>query len=88
MMKTKQKLKKMTWQKVSDFCLDRRVDLLNLTSSIFLHSGFRYGKTLVPFLKVDQQSMKLEADKCLSVLCFTQASCVSKVRKICVSIVS
>lgn len=40
--------------------------------------GFRYGKTLVPFLNVDQESMKLEANKCLEVLCFSPSSCVSK----------
>ncbi|XP_028404243.1 X-ray repair cross-complementing protein 5-like [Dendronephthya gigantea] len=43
-----------------------------------LAKGFRYGKTLVPFLNVDQQSIKLEAEKCLKVLCFTPSSCVKR----------
>ena len=33
---------------------------------------------MVPFLKLDQQSMKLEPDKCLDVLCFTPAASVSE----------
>ncbi|XP_046839076.1 X-ray repair cross-complementing protein 5-like [Xenia sp. Carnegie-2017] len=43
-----------------------------------LAKAYRYGRTLVPFLKIDEKSMKLEADKCLEVLCFTPSSCVKR----------
>lgn len=33
--------------------------------------GYRYGKTLVPLTRIDKDSMKLPAERCLSVLCFT-----------------
>ncbi|XP_048590285.1 X-ray repair cross-complementing protein 5 isoform X2 [Nematostella vectensis] len=33
--------------------------------------GYRYGKTIVPLTKIDKEGMKLETEKCLSVLGFS-----------------
>ena len=80
----KLKSKKRIWQKVGEnqasIAPSKNIFLFSSQYSFTSDSclGFRYGKSLVPFLNVDQQSMKLEAEKCLDVLCFTPLSCVSK----------
>ncbi|KAK3699754.1 hypothetical protein QZH41_015603, partial [Actinostola sp. cb2023] len=40
--------------------------------------GYRYGKTIVPLTKIDKDSMKLETDRCLSVLGFTSTENVKR----------
>jgi ATP-dependent DNA helicase 2 subunit 2 len=39
-----------------------------------LTKAYRYGKTLVPFLKTDEANMKLQTEKCLKVLAFVRSS--------------
>ncbi|RDD39534.1 X-ray repair cross-complementing protein 5 [Trichoplax sp. H2] len=43
-----------------------------------LAKGYKYGKTIVPWLKIDEESMKLKAAKCLSVLGFTKSENVKR----------
>ena len=40
----------------------------------FLTKAYRYGKTLVPFLKTDEANMKLQTEKSLKVLCFVRTA--------------
>ncbi|PRP79754.1 hypothetical protein PROFUN_12616 [Planoprotostelium fungivorum] len=40
--------------------------------------GYKYGKTLVPFAKVDESTMKYEADSCLKVIGFTSSKNVPR----------
>ena len=37
------------------------------------HAGYRYGKSLIPISDADEQAMKMEAPRCLSLLGFTRA---------------
>jgi len=39
-----------------------------------LVKAYRYGKTLVPFNKVDEEQMSVHNDKCLSILGFAKSS--------------
>ena len=47
-----------------------------------LTKAYRYGKSLVPFLKTDEANMKLQADKCLKVLAFVRSSKVMMIQMI------
>ena len=39
----------------------------------FLTKAYRYGKSLVPFLKTDEANMKLQSEKGLKILCFVKS---------------
>ena len=43
----------------------------------FAATGYRYGKSLIPITSEDENAMKLQAGKCLSVLGFTKCENVS-----------
>eukprot|EP01117_Protostelium_nocturnum_P014755 TRINITY_DN5645_c0_g1_i1.p1 TRINITY_DN5645_c0_g1~~TRINITY_DN5645_c0_g1_i1.p1 ORF type:complete len:726 (-),score=197.55 TRINITY_DN5645_c0_g1_i1:67-2244(-) len=40
--------------------------------------GYKYGKTLVPFAKIDESKLKYEADRCLKVIGFTNSKNVPR----------
>ena len=44
---------------------------MNFTSSSL---AYKYGKTLVPYSKIDEQSLKMQTEKCMRVLGFTDRS--------------
>ncbi len=48
--------------------------------------GYKYGKTLVPFSKVDESVLKYEANSCMKVIGFTSAKNVPSKPSIYVSI--
>ena len=43
-----------------------------------LAKAYKYGKSLVPFLKTDEVNMKLQAEKCLKILAFVKSAKVSQ----------